>query len=246
MDGAVEHLLAATRPELTGDLRQLAERGLRLPAWIMQLAAGDRQLRVQLARSLRYLYDSRVTDELAALAPVAELAQQRLVHRLADGGIDELFAGLRPHFRWIPPRTLAFETTDASVDFDFESPGRGLVLVPSPWLRSTPSLYLPAGDHSSRKVMVFYPAGPLLARTGVRSDLARVAELLGRTRSRILLCLAERPALSTHELATAVGISPASASEHAAVLRRNHLVVTTRVGHRTVHTISPIGIQLID
>jgi predicted ArsR family transcriptional regulator len=94
--------------------------------------------------------------------------------------------------------------------------------------------------------MVFYPAGPLLARTGVRSDLARVAELLGRTRSRILLCLAERPALSTHELATAVGISPASASEHAAVLRRNHLVVTTRVGHRTVHTISPIGIQLID
>jgi len=73
-------------------------------------------------------------------------------------------------------------------------------------------------------LMVFYPAGPLLARTGVRSDLARVAELLGRTRSRLLLCLAERPALSTHELATAVGISPASASEHAAVLRRNHLV----------------------
>ncbi|MGY0232937.1 ArsR/SmtB family transcription factor [Longispora urticae] len=49
----------------------------------------------------------------------------------------------------------------------------------------------------------------------------------------------------TGELATRVGISPASASQHAAVLRAAGLLSTARVGKSVRHTVTGAGAALL-
>jgi DNA-binding transcriptional ArsR family regulator len=45
----------------------------------------------------------------------------------------------------------------------------------------------------------------------------------------------------TADLAAAVGISPASASEHAKVLREAYLTETRRAGRSVRHSLTPLG-----
>jgi DNA-binding transcriptional ArsR family regulator len=62
----------------------------------------------------------------------------------------------------------------------------------------------------------------------------------------VLLQVAGQPGLSSLDLAVATQIAPASVSEHLSVLRRNHLVTSTRTGHRLVHTLTHLGRQLLN
>ena len=66
-----------------------------------------------------------------------------------------------------------------------------------------------------------------------------LAALLGPTRAAVLRALAAPR--GTVELAAAVGISPASASEHAKVLRDAHLIETRREGRAVRHSLTAVG-----
>jgi len=70
-----------------------------------------------------------------------------------------------------------------------------------------------------------------------------LAALLGRTRAAVLATLVTGH--TTTQLAQRVGISLASASEHAAVLREAGLVASRRTGGTMLHTLTPLGSRLL-
>lgn len=73
-----------------------------------------------------------------------------------------------------------------------------------------------------------------------------LAALLGRTRAAVLITIAEHPLCTTTQLAARTKISPASASEHATVLRKAGLTTLTRNRKQVQHSISPSGLTLLN
>ncbi|MEV6767806.1 winged helix-turn-helix domain-containing protein [Nocardia sp. NPDC051030] len=78
----------------------------------------------------------------------------------------------------------------------------------------------------------------------MRNLLSRdLSALLGRTRAAVLEAIADGG--GTNVLAGRLGISPASVSEHAAVLRAAGLVVTVRARTGVRHELTPLGAALL-
>ncbi|WP_416906034.1 ArsR/SmtB family transcription factor [Micromonospora echinospora] len=85
-----------------------------------------------------------------------------------------------------------------------------------------------------------------LAHPSRPDRLAALTTLLGRTRAHTLDTIGTHESCSTGDLARKLGISPASASEHATVLRDAGLVSTTRQGREVRHRLTPLGRHLLD
>lgn len=66
---------------------------------------------------------------------------------------------------------------------------------------------------------------------------------MGRTRAAVLAAAAD--GCSTTGLARRLGISPATASQHASVLRRAALITTRRDGKAVLHTTTHLGTALL-
>lgn len=70
-----------------------------------------------------------------------------------------------------------------------------------------------------------------------------LSALLGRTRAAVLEAIADGG--NTTAVAERLGVSPASASEHAAVLREAGLITSVRVRNCVQHTLTPLGAALL-
>ncbi|MGW9132120.1 ArsR/SmtB family transcription factor [Streptomyces sp. NPDC055681] len=155
---------------------------------------------------------------------------------LLDGGADELLASLPSMIRWQAPVLEA----DYPVDRELHLDGRGLLLQPSFFCRSTPVVY----RNSKLTPVLVYPvthsAAPVFAEPGPGPWLGR---LLGNTRSTVLQAIGT--GCTTSELARRAGVSLASASQHACVLREAGLVRTLRHGSSVLHTLTPLGGSLL-
>lgn len=78
----------------------------------------------------------------------------------------------------------------------------------------------------------------------MRKVLSRdLSALLGATRAAVLEAIADGG--STTDLALRLGISPSSASEHAAVLRGAGLTVSIRSRNQVRHRLTPLGAALL-
>lgn len=153
---------------------------------------------------------------------------------LLDGGADELLASLPPVIRWRAPVLEA----DYPVDRELHLDGRGLLLQPSFFCRGTPVVYR---DPSLPPVLVYpvtHAAAPSFAEPG-----PWLGRLLGNTRSTVLRVIGD--GCTTSELARRAGVSLASASQHACVLREAGLVHTLRHGSSVLHTLTPLGGSLL-
>ncbi|MFE4455696.1 ArsR/SmtB family transcription factor [Streptomyces sp. NPDC056796] len=153
---------------------------------------------------------------------------------LLDGGADELLATLPPMIRWRAPVLEA----DYPVDRELRLDGRGLLLQPSFFCRGTPVVYR---DPSLPPVLVYpvtHPGAPAAAEPG-----PWLGRLVGHTRSTVLRSIGD--GCTTSELARRTGVSLASASQHACVLREAGLVRTLRHGSSVLHTLTPLGADLI-
>jgi DNA-binding transcriptional ArsR family regulator len=156
--------------------------------------------------------------------------------RLAEGGLDRLFADLSQTLRWTGDTLTREPGGDEHVDLG----GRGVLLMPSvfkweeaivitqaPW---QPTISYPArglGD-------LWQPARP--------SPPAALERLVGRTRA-ILLAALDQPA-STTSLAQQQHLAPATVSEHLKVLRAAGLVVGERHRHEIRYRRTDIGSAL--
>lgn len=155
-----------------------------------------------------------------------ELARLRL---LADrDGPGAALSRLAPGIAW-HDGILEIET---ATDGDVDPHGRGLQVIPGLFWRR-PGVRV-AG--LPRPALVYPMTAP------VDHQVDPLARLLGATRARVLRAVVTEP--STSRLARLTGISPASASEHARVLREAGLAVTDRYGQEVRHRLTPMGLAL--
>ncbi|MGW6740485.1 ArsR/SmtB family transcription factor [Streptomyces sp. NPDC055025] len=154
---------------------------------------------------------------------------------LLDGGADELLGTLPPMLRWRSPVLEA----DYPVERELRLDGRGLLLQPSFFCRGTPVVHR---DPTLPPVLV-YPMTHSDAPAVTERPGPSLGRLVGHTRSAVLRAIEHGS--TTSELARRTGVSLASASQHACVLREAGLVVTLRHGNAVLHTLTPLGAALL-
>jgi DNA-binding transcriptional ArsR family regulator len=165
----------------------------------------------------------------------------RRARRLLTGGLEELFGAGDPVLRWQAPVL----TADHPIERHLDLAGRGLVLVPSYFARRRPVVQT---DPTGPTVLVHPIAAdariPLTTEAAEGASSRYLDALLGATRAAVLKALAE--GCTTTELARRVGVSAASASQHATVLREAGLISTERQGGAVRHVVTALGSAVLD
>lgn len=230
------------------DLARIAEHRA-LPAWARRLG-DDKELLEQLWDTWEHVYAQLVGSYWPHIVECVAAERAERMREVLEGGIARLFAGLNPQrIRWEAP--VLHITMASGLDADLRLEGRGLLLVPSvfgceapvinPDAQPQPTLTYPANSDQRP----FLPTATPHARTS-HNPAASLATLLGRTRAAVLVAIAEQPGCTTRELATTVGVAPASASEHATVLRTAGLIDTIRLKNMALHSPTSTGLALLD
>jgi hypothetical protein len=252
-DTSVEELLdqvrATPREAVRWQLATIVEVfGQPVPSWARALP-DDRELYARLSRGVEDLYATLLAPSWDRIADGFRADRAIRMRHMAAGGIERVLAEANPRWmRWKPP-TLEIEMPNG-VEYDLYPAGRGVVLAPSVFRTRTLVL-----DDSEPQPVVTYPADPgwpvrgltlLAPPPSTRASASAVAALLGSTRSVVLNVIAERPGCSTKELAATAGIAPASASEHATVLRNAGLIRTGRHRNTVLHSVTDLGLALLN
>lgn len=221
---------------LTAELGPRIEAG-DLPARVGPLAAGEPAAR-------RLLREAMEAFHAVALRPywsliVAAVHADRAVRgrAMVDAGIDRVLRELSPHLRFVAGGgryELSYEC-EFGAGVVLSPDGRGVTLVPSYFVPQPAVL-----DTRTGPMVLAYPIRPTRGELTTRTPLA---DLLGRTRAAVLAAVADTP--STSELARAVGVSVASASQHAATLRAAGLLTSHRAGPAVRHALTPLGERLL-
>ncbi|MEV5859822.1 winged helix-turn-helix domain-containing protein [Streptomyces sp. NPDC052071] len=204
------------------------------PALPEALAEGRTEPLGRLISTLRAYHRAAVEPYWPHIRASVEADRAVRGRALLDGGADELLATLPPMIRWRAPVLEA----DYPVDRELRLDGRGLLLQPSFFCRTTPVV---CRDPALPPVLVYpvtHPGAPAVPEPG-----PWLGRLVGHTRSAVLRSIDN--GCTTSELARRTGVSLASASQHACVLREAGLVRTLRHGSSVLHTLTPLGAALI-
>lgn len=247
--GKVEEVLelmrAKSRKEIGEALALLAERQP-LPSWARHMA-DDREVFGRFVDGFSDLYEILMGPYETQLADLFAADRAVRMRQLAAGGIESLLAQASPRWmRWTPP-VLEIRMVNG-IDYDMLLEGQGVLLAPS-MFRTRPIVVAMAGE--SQPIVIYpvcndEPLRRLTAFAPERTSMPAIAALLGHTRAAVLSAIAEHPGCSTKELAALAHIAPASASEHATVLRRAGLVSTVRHRNAAVHSPTDLGIALLN
>ncbi|MGP3947540.1 helix-turn-helix domain-containing protein [Streptomyces sp. 7N604] len=241
VEPAFEALRETPDHRLQRDMRLLGGERSR-PGWMDGLAEGDKGALGRLIGILRSYHKAAIAPYWPHIRARIEGDRAARGRALLDGGADELLASLPRMVRWRPPVLEA----DYPVDRDLYLSGRGLLLQPSFFCRRTPVTY---HDRDLTPVLVYpveHTAESAPSAAPVRAyadDPCSLGKLVGHTRSAVLQTIGQ--GCTTSELARRVGVSAASASQHASVLREAGLVLTLRHGNAVLHTLTPLGAALL-
>ncbi|MFF4016238.1 ArsR/SmtB family transcription factor [Streptomyces sp. NPDC001843] len=160
------------------------------------------------------------------------------------GGVEQLLSTMHPRIIWTSP---VLEIPGGPEE-DVVLGGRGLVLAPSVFLNHRPGQLIGPQDDSGQPTLVVaappqdHEAAALWAEPDDTPEA--LGALVGQTRAAALRML--RAACTTSELADRLGISRAGASQHAAVLRQTGLITSRRVRNSMLHTVTPLGVALLN
>ncbi|OXM55275.1 ArsR/SmtB family transcription factor [Amycolatopsis alba] len=241
LETGIDLLLGTTRTRLKTDIAELARHRV-LPTWVAGIADGEVESLRRLAAALRAYHREAIEPFWPGIRHHVELDRRSRADVVASVGFEAVLAGLHPAVRW---RSPVLEV-DYPVDQDLHLDGRGLVLAPSFFCWGGPITTL-SGD--SATPMLVYPverSPGWSATTDEEAMRARsLTALLGRTRATVLRTIADLPQVNTTDLANALGISLAGASQHTTVLRNAGLVQTARTNGAAVHRISRRGSALL-
>jgi DNA-binding transcriptional ArsR family regulator len=234
----LEQVRGTSRTTLLSDLTYAwGNRPGRPQTWVRNLADGDRESVELVVRALRDLHDAIVKPrwETARVAFHADVAGR--MPALAEGGYEALFGTLHPGLRW---HDGGLERTGAGPDVQLH--GEGILLMPSAFWVGEPRFSLSRGQH--RPNVLFYAAHvngqDTLSDPDTRDGLTA---LLGPARAAMLRAL--REPRGTADLARALCISLATASEHAKVLRDACLIETRQQGRATRHSLTALGAAML-
>ncbi|MEV6808865.1 winged helix-turn-helix domain-containing protein [Streptomyces sp. NPDC051132] len=160
------------------------------------------------------------------------------------GGVEQLLVGLGRGAVWDGQVLHLQDGPDEEVHLG----GAGLVFSPSVFLAHRPARFF-SGDRPGHQAVLVFAAppsaeqSPLLWDDGGLSSEA-LAALVGQTRSAVLREL--RAPRTTGQLADRLGVSPSCASQHTAVLRESGLITTRRIRNSVLHSVTPLGVALLD
>jgi len=235
LDELLDVVLATPARRIASELIEV-NAALPQSSWARALAAGNAHAVKDLGGALRCWYDHVVAPHWPSLqlAVTTELSQR--AWQLGTQGAEATLNTLHPTIRW---RDGILEV-DSPVTADVDLAGRGLRLVPSAvWTRPVLALQW-------KQPSLTYPvtAGTDVSNTQGGLEWDQLGGLVGNTRSRVLrrLAMGEH---TTSGLAAGVGISLASASRHAAILRSSGLVTTRRRGREVRHGLTELGHRLL-
>ena len=162
--------------------------------------------------------------------------ERDVVHRgalLSAGGWSAAFAGLHKRLAW-HDGVIEVEWT---LDGRYDLAGTGLLLVPSVFIWPKIGAYT---DPPWPKTLVYPARGTAaLLEPGTGAPPDALASLLGRTRARLLMALAD-PA-STTQLAKSLGLASGAVGDHLAVLRNAGLATRARAGRSVLYRRTPLG-----
>ncbi|RZS43444.1 helix-turn-helix protein [Herbihabitans rhizosphaerae] len=241
LDAGIEAIIATSDRRVRDELAMLGTT-TSTTSWVQLLAQGDREARQQLGQALRAYYDVALAPHQAAIDACLEADRQNRVRAMVGGGIEQMLGGMRPLMRWEAPVLEVAYPVDRDVYLD----GRGMLLVPSFFCWRMP---VALADESLRPVLVYpvrHEAITASAVGGARRPKCTeeaLGNLLGATRAAVLLGVNE--GRTTSQLAADVKVSAATISHHTTVLRESGLIDTTRQANTVVHTLTPLGNDLV-
>jgi DNA-binding transcriptional ArsR family regulator len=246
---AADAVLSAPDQGLTAEISAV-NNCPRDPTWLAGIRRGELPARRRLVQVINRTYRRLVEPYWPAMRAALEAEHARLQHQLADQGVDGLLTTFHPQARW-SSGVLELPTAGrwALAPVRAQLNGRGLILVPSVLCPIGPVPFFPYdGD------------GPAVLLYPMQSDLATqhrwwsprpngsrrssLAALLGRTRAAALEAIAH--GCTTTELAKRLGVSAANASQHATALRGAGLVTSLRDRNRMMHSLTPLGADLLE
>jgi DNA-binding transcriptional ArsR family regulator len=240
---ALEFVRSTPREYLRSEVASIWQyRGGRPPAWLRDLADGDADALEMLVRALRDFYRAVVAPRWDGVVTSFHADVARRMPVLAAGGHQALFDTLHPKLRW---RDDGLDRL--GYDGEWGLGGGGLLLIPSAFWSGPPLFSIGDGARVGNTLLyAARPDGQLAGQPSGPGDILAgvaggdtLAALLGPTRAAVLRAL--RQPRGTVDLAAALGISPASASEHAKVLREAYLIQTCREGRSVRHSLTPLG-----
>jgi len=203
--------------------------------WVAMIAEPERHL-AELVDVLRAYWELVIEPHWPRLRALLDADVLYRSRELARAGAHGVFTDLHPDVRW----DSAVLTVAKKYCKALAMEGRGMVLVPCAF--AWPSVLVM--DEEPWQPTLIYPARGVatLWETGECTS-SGLAGALGRTRAELLSALAGPAA--TGELATRLGVTAGAVSQHIGVLRGAGLVVTQRVGRRTVHARTALADALV-
>jgi DNA-binding transcriptional ArsR family regulator len=201
-----------------------------------RLLLGDPEDALQLITGLiRTAWDTLVEPVWPRVRALLDADVAFQSRRLAEGGLDRLFAELHPMLRWQDNVLTRVRGEDDHRDLD----GEGLVLMPSAFKWQEVVVIV---DPPWQPTVV-YPVrglGTLWQSQSASTDgTAALARLIGRTRAALLTGL--NSPTSTQLLAHRYALAPGTVSEHLTTLRDAGFVVGERHRHEIRYRRTDLG-----
>ncbi|MBB6172415.1 DNA-binding transcriptional ArsR family regulator [Nocardiopsis mwathae] len=240
LEDGLEALKSTPAAQVRRDLGILAMQQ-RLSAPVRDLAHADAPVMRGLAQTVREYFDLALAPEWESIGATVERALHAPdTNPTGAARAPGVPAPLRSVARWRGSVLEVAYPLERHLHLD----GRELVLLPSFYCWRYP---IALQDPELPPVIVYPVTDYLDLPTGERLDAARrraLEKLLGGTRAAVLRTIAANT-YSTSELAERLGISPASASEHATVLRASGLTNSHRDRNAIRHELTDLGSRLL-
>ncbi|MFE0460624.1 ArsR/SmtB family transcription factor [Kitasatospora sp. NPDC058965] len=207
------------------------------PRIVVQLRDGDTGRLRRIVDAARTLFQVCLAPDWPAISKSLQADIAQRTQAVGEAGIGAVLETLHPHAVWQADGALRCSV--AGPDRSFALGGGGIELHPNFFVQD--SLGVLTADH--RPPVLLHPTlVPPADRTDAAPD--RLAKLIGPARARALRVIGQQPC-STAELAARLGVSPSTASAHAAALRTTGVITTQRQGRRVRHLAAPLGRTLL-
>jgi DNA-binding transcriptional ArsR family regulator len=198
---------------------------------------------------LKLLGRDDITDHLAAIlehawhelvAPdwphMRAISERDVIHRsreLSRAGWSAALAGLSSQVRW---HNDGIEISKMTRPQPIPLSGAGMLFVPSVFIWPNIAVY----TEDPWPKAIIYPARGIASLWNPPTAAPEaLSDLIGRTRARLLLALAQ-PA-STTQLAHLTNLAVGSVNDHLRVLHRAGLLTRARAGHSILYRRTPLG-----
>jgi len=241
LDHGLEAVRRTPKGVLYRDMTFLAaskkRQGEPLSARAADLARGDPAALDILTRTMSDYYQLAISPHSRMIESAIGHDRNTRLLAFTEGGVEGLLKSMRPMLQWEAGQLSVPQHRDQEIHLG----GRGLTLIPSYFCVNQPMTMF---DPDLPPVLI-YPV-PRSAESFASLDGQRrtaLASLIGHTRAAMLESIGDGG--TTTDLARRVGVSPASASEHAAILRAAHLIRSRREGNRMMHELTSLGLSLL-